>query len=73
MKNETYAMIENLTKASQTAGLLIGDLRAAGRFKGALVGMLVLDLIDEAAMLEKSIARLLSAVEKDAGETAPPR
>lgn len=58
MPPSTDCLSEDLTKASQTASLLIADLRSALHRATAVEALVLLPLISQAAQLEQGIQAL---------------
>jgi isochorismate hydrolase len=55
--------LENVTKAAQTAGLLVSDLRAAMRTADPVVCMILERVIADAAQVRQQCERLAAAME----------
>ena len=58
-------MNENITKAAQTADLLCGDLTDALCDASPILGLLLMERLQEGEKLRREIRRLLEAVEWD--------
>ena len=60
-------LVENLTKARDSARFTANDLHAALADAGAVEGIILMRLIDQAATLASGIDMLLQAVRDDGG------
>jgi hypothetical protein len=66
MSKITTKDVENLTRASQTAHLLLADMRTVVSSESALLSDAVLELMEMASQVEKKLARLILAVAVEA-------
>lgn len=60
-------MNEDLTKAGQSAGFVVGDLRSALARSNAVEALILLELIEAAAKLQGRIEGLAAAVIESRG------
>lgn len=70
MSKITAQDIENLTSATQTATLLVADLKSISSSESALLFDAVIELVETATKTEKKLKRLVRAARVDTEEAS---
>ena len=70
-KRPIHLSLENATKASQTAALLVSDLRELQRTSSPLISAIILDEVGKASMMAVHLERIRLALIEQAPSNIP--